>query len=85
MKFAVKDFCTIYGFSRQAFYKRIRPILPILNEFNPAKRKRTYMLHEVPLIMQFMPTKPKKIKLNFTTPELMYLSELIAHISKPMP
>lgn len=84
MKFAVKDFCNIYGFSRQAFYKRIKPILPILNGFDPKKRKRIYTVAEVPLILQFMPKNNKIIKLDFTTSEKTYLSELVSHISKPM-
>lgn len=84
MKFQVKDFCIIYGFSRQAFYKRVRPILPVLNEFDNKKRHRTYKIEEVPLILQFMPKNSNRIKLNFKTPELTYLSELITHISKPM-
>jgi len=84
MKFCVKDFCLIYGFSRQAFFKRIRPILPILRGFKSGKRKRVYKQHEIPLILSYMPKNSKKINLCFNTPELTYLSKLISYIEQPV-
>lgn len=84
MKFSVKDFCYIYQFSRQAFFKRIKPILPLLRGFKDNKRKRLYKAHEIPLILNYMPKNSKKINLCFNTPELTYLSKLISYIEQPM-
>jgi|LakMenEpi03Aug12_release.lakeMendotaPanAssembly.Ray.scaffolds.fasta_scaffold19382_17 hypothetical protein len=83
MKFTVKDFCLIFGFTRQAFFKRIKPVLPLLRHFKLGSRKRIYKIEEVPLILKYMPKNSKKINLMFTTPELSYLSKLISHIEQP--